>query len=685
MYFVSRFERCNGTNLYMSNVRGSYLVLMEVDVQILGGVAVTVLLALLFFATVVLWDISLALRGVGDKIDKLEDTLDDDITDLTHTVDGTAGGGTQLHLNGGGTTIGSGPGAGQVATAAGPHSAAVTDDGTTPNPDTQPAAAPEGTTRPEEPNGDVSEPTPDADDTAAQAPSDAAMAGVKPETEADSESHPSRASLGADPTPVRGPNAPGRSTDTESATEADVTAAPETENPNHDRFVTSPDRTPWHARPLDRETVAANRSVIAGALEAGSVDPESPGDPSSVPDEEPIVLGGTTTAVDDGDTADNETHIDDSTPSSGTAGSGGDGSPDETDDSDVTPAAIDEGTGGAATPDEDELSDSSLDRGSLSSDVDDDAASIFDVVTGDDLAAVAQSTDQADPTDDRTAAELFEALLEDLGLLELRTRLDAERQSGVERTDTADASVSEDSAETDPDESRVWTGQGAESDPSDGEQPVADTDDEAAIAEDASTDESETESNDSDDGDDANGGDDVEDARSVDSQPGEESHATDSEEDGNGAADEADGGDETDEALLDGPDSGVEYTFEEFSPKDTGSAELSVDDAVDQINDESPSLSRSTRRLTSKATADDDGVTLSYELDAEAADSTTRLLRYQLQQFADQAGGDVDVSVSGNRVVVEIPDAEGSAVSQWRRAIVEVVDRTYYLSDNSEE
>lgn len=86
--------------------------MVQMDVQFLAGVAVTVFLALLFFAVVVLWDVALALRSVGDKIDKLEDNLDDDLTEIGHSLDSmsnlSGGGGTQLHLSGG-TISGGGP------------------------------------------------------------------------------------------------------------------------------------------------------------------------------------------------------------------------------------------------------------------------------------------------------------------------------------------------------------------------------------------------------------------------------------------------------------------------------------------------------------------------------------------------------------------------------------------------
>ncbi|MFC6765545.1 AAA family ATPase, partial [Natrinema soli] len=102
--------------------------MVEANTQLLGGAAVTVFLALLFFGVVVLWDVALALRSVGDKIDKLEDNIDDDLTDIAHHLDGMSnarggGGGTQLHLSGGTISSGPGPNQPQQAPQVGPQQA----------------------------------------------------------------------------------------------------------------------------------------------------------------------------------------------------------------------------------------------------------------------------------------------------------------------------------------------------------------------------------------------------------------------------------------------------------------------------------------------------------------------------------------------------------------------------------
>ncbi|WP_439026301.1 hypothetical protein [Haloarchaeobius sp. DT45] len=64
--------------------------MVEVTVELLASIAVTVLLMLVFLGVVVAWDIALALRDVAEKIDSLEDDVDEDLGE----VDGTL---TRIH------------------------------------------------------------------------------------------------------------------------------------------------------------------------------------------------------------------------------------------------------------------------------------------------------------------------------------------------------------------------------------------------------------------------------------------------------------------------------------------------------------------------------------------------------------------------------------------------------------
>ncbi|WP_267639435.1 hypothetical protein [Haloarchaeobius amylolyticus] len=64
--------------------------MVEVTVELLASIAVTVLLMLVFLGVVVAWDIALALRDVAEKIDSLEDDVDEDLG----KVDGTL---TRIH------------------------------------------------------------------------------------------------------------------------------------------------------------------------------------------------------------------------------------------------------------------------------------------------------------------------------------------------------------------------------------------------------------------------------------------------------------------------------------------------------------------------------------------------------------------------------------------------------------
>ena len=85
---------------------------------------------------------TIALRSVGDKIDKLEDNVDDGLSDIVHSLDkvsGAPGGSaTQLHLSGG--TISSGPTSGQPQQNA--QTETATGEGQTPHQQHQPQQSP---------------------------------------------------------------------------------------------------------------------------------------------------------------------------------------------------------------------------------------------------------------------------------------------------------------------------------------------------------------------------------------------------------------------------------------------------------------------------------------------------------------------------------------------------------------
>jgi hypothetical protein len=60
--------------------------MVEVGIQMLAGVAVTILLMLVFLGVVVMWDVALALRDVAEKIDSLEDDVDSDLDTINGTL-----------------------------------------------------------------------------------------------------------------------------------------------------------------------------------------------------------------------------------------------------------------------------------------------------------------------------------------------------------------------------------------------------------------------------------------------------------------------------------------------------------------------------------------------------------------------------------------------------------------------
>lgn len=114
---------------------------------------------------------------------------------------------------------------------------------------------------------------------------------------------------------------------------------------------------------------------------------------------------------------------------------------------------------------------------------------------------------------------------------------------------------------------------------------------------------------------------------------------------------------------------------------------MTVDEAVDTMNDDAPSLSLSSHDFDVTAEYDDGGASLIFEFEPGTIDisgSTKRLLRYQMRSFADQESTpDGEVQIRRNAVVIDIPDADGGAVQRWGEAAVAIIDRTLYLSDNS--
>jgi len=254
--------------------------MVEANTELLGGAAVTVFLAPCFRRRRPLGR-SPALRSVGDKIDKLEDNIDDDLTDIAHHLDGMSnarggGGGTQLHLSGGTISSGPGPNQPQQAPQAGPQQ----------SPQAGPQQAPQAGPQQEQPTADPPDragPQSQSHSQQAKQQSAAARRAEEPdEGTTSSETVDPTESPGSDADdPQSDDRADGAADDERSADESATDAEPDaddepTEHPraerNRVRFITSPDRTAWYATPLDREAIVAARPTIAGALTDGSDD-----------------------------------------------------------------------------------------------------------------------------------------------------------------------------------------------------------------------------------------------------------------------------------------------------------------------------------------------------------------------------------------------------------------------------
>lgn len=607
--------------------------MVEVNIQFLAGVAVTVFLALMFFGVVVLWDVALAIRSIGDKIDKLEDNVDDDLTEIGHSLDGMSnggGGGTQLHLSGG--TISSGPnqghpqqggapGASQQATGTGQagHSHAAA---------SQPQAGAEaGAPGPGPQQGPARPPDADQlgrDDQEADDGRKEGQSAAQPDSKAD------------------GTDVSDAATDT--ATDDADTGTNDDEHPrasiNRHRFVTSPYLTPWYAVALDREATGESGPQIAGALEAGRAEASKSHD----------VFAAAPGATPDG-AADEDGATDADDPIVATAPG------DErtaTDDAD-TPSSSASSVSAPAT--ENETSDSPLGTDSSAADATADESGLsIDRAEDESAADSAQSSDRVERTDGNAAS----STADDVGTDRDATATD-DRGQDVESTASADESGARDDGVATLDVS-VEVNQ-------DGEE-----------GSDAGT----------------NDGTELSDGESTDDEPtgGERTDGTargplEDHPDGDQGqpATERDDAEESVPLNEDGEPI-TEFELSDVSEISDDSDDVSVEDAVDTMNDETPSLSLASHDFEVTAEADDESASLRFEFDpasVELTGSTRRLLRYQLRSFGQRESTPAgDVTVEGQTLLIELPDPDGNAIQRWGEAAVSVIDRTLYLSDDSD-
>ena len=684
--------------------------MVEVDVQILGGVAVTVFLALIFFGVVVLWDVALALRSVGDKIDKLEDNLDDDLKDIGYALDGMSGaqnGGTQVHLSGGGTISPGSPHQESPSHNPSRESTASRDASVEPGPREAPGVGRHDDANTHQRTAHAG--TGHQRRRPQRGPAAPSRTGEKspgaPVDGASSRAHTDQTEAGAGSDLSDGEDDISIEEQDDSATVEGETSEAIAEHPradrNRGRFVTSPDVTPWYAMAIDREAIADATSPIAGALESGSIDrteADASGtelDAAGHASEEPIAAGPA-------DEADQEPIA------AGPA-----------DEADQEPIA--------AGPDEAAGSDQGDDSSQTELTPNEESTDALGDVTLEEL----RNLDESDGIDVEDVDELLAVLLEELGREAIVDGLIEERsaESEPESADNPPTGDSEGGMATNPPDSDASGESAAGADELDGanserrervgdESSDTTADDESS---DASGDEVPSSPTDAatanEDGLSADDGDDVAEPNADEDSPGETDgqdaeveDPADGAVDGTGAgeteaerpdgeveADELSDGDaavdgqgnaDTDESTPGSTDGGTEFTFEELTDERPPEPEVSVDEAVETVNEEEPALSRSSHGVDATAEVDDDSATLVYEFDpetVETTDSTGRLLRYQLRSFADSTGAsDVDVTVDGNRIVVDIPDADGADVSRWKHAVVEAIDRTLFLSDNSD-
>lgn len=613
--------------------------MVDASTELLGGAAVTVFLALLFFGVVVLWDVALALRSVGDKIDKLEDNIDDDLTDIAHSLDNMSnaprgGGGTQLHLSGGTISSGGDPNQPQQAQqpqqagqqrAAGPQQAAAGQTGSPGAPESGPqsqtqyhqqprAAGERGESREErasnEPSADPDEDP--SDEAKVREPADETDEADEGDTEASVEE-----AVSEDPS----------ASDAEPDADDEQPQHPRAEH-NRGRFITSPDRTAWYATPLDRDAIDAAGPTIAGALPDGS---------ESGIDESEIIAAGP------GDSSESDPSDEEQTVATPMPGAGTEAAVDED-------ADVDDSTEGEPVADDEPTDDTQADSERDSGENHEPA------IDGDEDAEESdedESEVEADDTADGTADDEIPQSPDEIDVLSFDDEADdvSEDQSSASvngENPPGDAGRETDRQPGPPDEEESGTD-------------VPDTVDERSET-DVSTLESTTDS---------------ETAGERETEP------TDSEAENDAGEPAVDDGDEPAADTL----SSFEFEEGQFEADEP---DVTVEEAVDTMNEDAPAPELSSHRFDVRAEETDDGsAVLTLEFGAETIDitgSTERLLQYQMQSFAEKdSTPDADVTIGRDRIVIEIPDSDGAAIQQWGEAAVSIIDRTLYLSDNSDD
>lgn len=645
--------------------------MVEASTELLGGAAVTVFLALLFFGVVVLWDVALALRSVGDKIDKLEDNIDDDLTDIAHSLDGISnapggGGGTQLHLSGG--TISSGPGANQQPQQQPQQAPHAGQQGAGPQQAAGSQQAAAGQT--EQPGGVGPQPQHHQSRAARRDPAarEGPTAGedLEDHESPDSDRTTQESAATADEPSQPDDGETGESDDERSDEESDRDGEADTdgESPhpraeiNRGRFVTSPDRTAWYATPLDREAIEAARPTIAGALPDGS---------DSGIDEDEIIAAG---PVDSSEAAATDDGVGDAGAATAMPASDGDAAGESADDTDAD--AAEEGDDGATTDeaavDEEasdaiaesaEAADAAADGHESTDEVSDAEADEDGAEAGTDEDGAETSDDEAKPEDATPADEIPESP-DEVDVLSFDEGAD---EDGADRSasDSEDRRDHDGESDTEAQTDRAGVVPVEEDEPGD-----ADGDDRTDVPDlpDGAT-ESEM------------------------SPPDDESESGTAGDSAGGTAPESETDADADDAGDDRPaDALAGFEFDDEFETD-GEDDVTVEEAVDTMNEDAPAPELSSHRFDVTAEDRDDGsAVLTFEFDTETVDitgSTERLLQYQMRSFADrESTPDGDVTIGRDRIVIAIPDSDGTAIQQWGEAAVSIIDRTLYLSDNSD-
>ncbi|WP_435332631.1 hypothetical protein [Haloarchaeobius sp. TZWWS8] len=658
--------------------------MVEVSIEVLAGIAVTIFLMLLFLGVVVAWDIALALRDVAERIDSLEDDVDEDLGTIDMTL-------TRIHDRLGG--LAQGAAASSDATHGDPAGAGAVAS-SQPSPSAAAGANAVGVGRP---GGSTGAGVGQFQQTGQAAAPSAAAPSV--DERGDKVDTTNATELGDDAVDTTGADESG--TDDEQDGE-DVAPDDATDDEGSDDLDDGDGENDGDADEVDE---ADDLDDADNADEADGADnPAQDADDEDIRDDEDVRDGsedaddGSEDADDDSEDADDGSEdADDGEEGEGGDGNDGEESPDDDSESGMQdPIALE---ASAAEYSQD------VDEEAVAEALGVDVAKLDDLEPETSTAELVQNFGREARTNRGLASpggveamgfddefEYVDAVVEDV---ETRTIEDLEATATDEDTGTAAASganlgrfATEDEAWYEVDfDGRVAGATDAARDRADATRDRAtdaardgETDDVEGEAGDSGGIEDAVEKSDMDAAAESDAVTDAADAEIVDS-PEDDGTAQQSPEQPDTSDDDA----EQPGRIVDVVDQQLTSLAEEAGGSSLGPdvSDMVLTQAVSELDGSSFRFPLSSRTWNLSAAVDGGAASLRLSPEESVTFDAARkqLLRYQLRNYLDKDRmTHADIEVDDSDVVLEVPAATGESLDAWADALVQIVDRTFYLT-----